>query len=160
MFWIVRSSSTMNVYCSKRSYPFRCTTGTPPPEKLFFIGAAESPVRSGWACRKNPKELPKKSKRITKKIQKNYQKKSKRITKKIQANYQKSKQITKKNPSNDQKNPKTPYLQGLAGSLRQLIALTYACQSSVSWQRPMNPSKLLLETMPWSSTQCRLCLRV
>jgi hypothetical protein len=30
-----------------------------PPEKLFFIGAAESPVRSGWACQNNPKELPK-----------------------------------------------------------------------------------------------------
>ena len=48
------------------------------------------------------------------------------------------------------KNLKTPYLQGLACSLRRRVALTYAFQSSVPWQNTMNPWKLRLQTMPWS----------
>ncbi len=116
MFWIVRSSSTTNVYCSERSYPFGCTTGTPPPPNFFLSGQQNR--RSGPAgpakkiqkkYQKNPKELPKQSKRIyQKKIQKNlpkksmqiYRKKSKQITKK-------SKQTTRKIQAHYQKNPST-----------------------------------------------------
>jgi hypothetical protein len=68
-----------------------------PPPKLFFIRAAESQVRSRWACQKNPKELPKNPKELPKKSKQIYQKNPSKYTKKIQANIPKiSKQTTKK----------------------------------------------------------------
>ncbi len=90
MFWTVCSSSTTNVYCSKRSYPLDVPPEPPPKKIIYYRGRRiAGPIQVG---------LPKKSQNITEKIQKNYQK--------IQANYQKkSKQMTKTIQANDQKNP-------------------------------------------------------
>ncbi len=70
-----------------------------PPEKSFFIGSAESPVRSGWAWQK--------SKRITKKTQKNYQKKSRKNPSKLPKKNPSKQQ--KKNPSKQQKKIQANY---------------------------------------------------
>jgi hypothetical protein len=91
----------------------------PPPEKLFLSGQQNCWSSPGEPAKKNPKELPKKIQENYIKIQANYQnnpgissKNRSKLPKQIQANDQKqSKHITK--------NPKTPYLQGLAGSLRR-----------------------------------------
>ncbi len=51
------SSSSMYVHISERSYPFGCTTGTPPTHpptpNIFFIGAVESWVQVGLPKSRN-----------------------------------------------------------------------------------------------------------